>query len=63
MNIPFREKRWQAHDRVIVGGRNKYSGKHGTVIMYATNREYLVQLDGETGMVSIAGGLLDPEKK
>jgi ribosomal protein L24 len=62
MHIPWHKRGWKSGDRVIVA-IGKHKGKIGTITMYASNREWLVLLDGEDTPRKFVTGALDPYDK
>lgn len=60
MHVPWHPRAWKRGQRVVVAiGEDK--GRHGTVRAYASNNNWLVELDGEYPPKEFQGGGLDPE--
>lgn len=60
MHVSWHRRAWQRGDRVVVAiGADK--GKHGTVRAYASQNNWLVELDNEQPPKQFKGGGLDPE--
>lgn len=62
MRIPFPKRHWHGGDRIVIAV-GEHKGKHGVVIMYATQNEYIVRFDGENRNTTVANGALEHERK